>query len=121
MTKQKQIEGLKHLPANVQVFLEHLIIGLDCFELDFYAYKPLEVLHDTHGTGVTFSQLYSAHKTSADHNVIISNSALHLTGGQQIPFSNEQTPLKVMLLLLSAMVTQTPLEMEPCPKCSEDV
>ena len=120
MTKQKQVKGLKHLPPNVQLFLDHLAVGLDCFDLDFYSYKPLEVNHDTYGTGVTFSQLYSAHKTSAKHNVVISNGALHLSGGGTLPFSNEQPPLKVMLLLLSAMVTQVPLEIEPCPKCSED-
>ena len=61
MTKQKQVKGLKHLPPNVQLFLDHLAVGLDCFDLDFYSYKPLEVNHDTYGTGVTFSQLYSAH------------------------------------------------------------
>ena len=119
MTEQNKVKGLKHLPPNVQLFLEHLILGLDCFDLDFYAYKPLEVQHETHGIGVTFSQLYSAHKISAEHNVIISNGALHLTGGGSFPFTNEQAPLKVMLLLLSAMVTQVPLEMEPCT-CSED-
>ena len=105
---------------NVRIFMEHLVVGLECFDLDLLDYKPIEVEHKKHGRGVTFSQIIGGRKNNEGrYHVIVSERGLILPSGGSLPYSNEQQPTMVMLLLLSAMVHQRPLEFEPCESCKE--
>ena len=98
--------------------MEHLVVGLECFDLDLLDYNPLEVEHKKHGRGVTFSQIMGGGKNNnGRYHVIVSERALILPSGGSLPYSNEQQPTMVMLLLLSAMVDERPLEFEPCDSC----
>jgi hypothetical protein len=107
-----------HYTPNVRTFMEHLVVGLECFDLDLLDYNPLEVEHKKHGRGVTFSQIIGGRKNNEGrYHVIVSERGLILPNGGSLPYSNEQQPTMVMLLLLSAMVDQRPLEFEPCKSC----
>lgn len=109
-----------HYTPNVRTFMEHLVVGLECFDLDLLDYNPLEVEHKKHGRGVTFSQIIGGRKNNEGrYHVIVSERGLILPSGGSLPYSNEQQPTMVMLLLLSAMVDQRPLEFEPCDSCKE--
>ena len=65
-----------------------------------------------------FSQLDKSHgeKLSAEHSLIVSNEGLHLADQKLLPFSNEQPPTKMAMLVLSAMVLKQPLQFK-CPDC----
>ena len=119
MTKQKQVKGLKHLPPNVQLFLDHLAVGLDCFDLDFYDFQPHTMVHDQHGAGLLFSQLSKkdhVESCMAENSLIVSKTGVHMNKDRILFFSNEQPPTHLALLVLSAMVQETPLNFE-CEHC----
>ena len=116
-----------HLSPNVRTFMEHLVVGLECFDLNLLDYNPLEVEHKKHGRGVTFSQITKGQieniygsqniRNEGRYHVIVSETGLILPQGGRLPYSNEQSPIKVMLLLLSAMVDEKPLKFDSSGHC----
>ena len=57
---------------------------------------------------MTFSQISGGGKDDKAHyHVIVSETGLVLPSGMTLPYSNEQQPTMVMLLLLSAMVDES--------------
>ena len=106
------------LPNNVAVFQDHLALGLECFDLDWFDFRPHTCENKDYGTGILFSQLDKSHTDScaADNSIIVSNEGLHLPNKKILHFSNEQPPTKIALLVLSAMVMEQPLNFE-CPEC----
>ncbi len=109
------------LPPNVSVFQDHLALGLECFDLDWFDFRPHTCNHKEWGNGILFSQVDRKHTDScaAEESLIVSNEGLHLPNKQMLPFSNEQPPTKMALLVLAAMVLQAPLNFEPCPDCND--
>ena len=106
------------LPHNVKVFQDHLALGIECFDLDWFDFRPHTCNNKQYGDGVLFSQLDKSHgeKLSAEHSLIVSNEGLHLADQKLMPFSNEQPPTKMAMLVLSAMVLKQPLQFK-CPDC----
>jgi len=117
MTKiLKQISNPK-LPANVAVFQDHLALGLECFDLDWFDFRPHTCNNKEYGDGILFSQLKDVSaEFAAEFSIIVSNEGLHLPNEKILFFSNEQPPTKLALLVLSAMVLHEPLNFE-CPEC----
>ena len=75
--------------------------------------------HNEHGVGLLFSQLSKKQfkdSDMADASLIVSEKGIHLQKEKILFFSNEQPPTKLALLVLSAMITQEPLEFD-CPCC----
>ena len=75
--------------------------------------------HNEHGVGVLFSQLSKKQfkqSDMADASLIVSRKGVHLQKEKILFFSNEQPPTKLALLVLSAMITQEPLNY-CCPQC----
>ena len=118
MTKVLRKVSDPKLPPNVAVFQDHLALGLECFDLDWFNFRPHTCNHKEYGNGILFSQLDNTHKEccSAEHSLIVSNQGLHLADKKLLPFSNEQPPTKMAILVLSAMVMEQPLNFE-CPEC----
>ena len=106
------------LPLNVAVFQDHLALGLECFHLDWFDFLPHTCSNKDYGDGILFSQLDDSHKEScrAENSLIVSNIGLHLPNKGILPFSNEQPPTKMALMVLSAMVMEHPLQFE-CSQC----
>ena len=117
MTKALPKISNPKLPPNVKVFQDHLALGLECFDLDWFDFRPHTCSNKKYGDGILFSQLDNSHgeKLSAEHSLIVSNEGLHLPDEKLMPFSNEQPPTKMVMLVLSAMVTKQPLQFK-CPK-----
>ena len=44
------------LPHNVKVFQDHLALGLECFELDWFDFSPMTCTNKQFGDGLAFSQ-----------------------------------------------------------------
>ncbi len=114
----------KHkIPANAQIFLDHLIIGLEAFGLDWSDFLPHTCVSNIDGSvGVLFSQIqvYEGEAEDAAKNSIIATSTgLEFTNQQFMPFTNEQPPSKIAMLVLSAMVRQDPLDPQ-CPTCNQE-
>ena len=118
MTKVLRKVSNPELPLNVAVFQDHLALGLECFELDWYDFAPMTCKHNEYGDGIAFSQYNKYHKDhcKAEYCLIVSDTGIHMPEKSLLPFSNEQPPTKMALLVLSAMVTQKHLDF-PSPLC----
>ena len=118
MTKVLKKVSNPKLPVNVKVFQDHLELGLDCFDLNWFDFRPHICENDEYGIGILFSQLDNTHgdSLSAEHSLIVSNEGLHLIDKKILPFTNEQPPTKMAMLVLSAMVLKQPLKFK-CPDC----
>ena len=118
MTKVLRKVSNPKLPPNVAVFQDHLALGLDCFQLDWFDFAPMTCTHKEHGDGIAFSQYDKYHDDHCkeNFNLIVSNDGLHMPNKKIMPFSNEQPPTKMVLLVLSALIMQEPLHFE-CPQC----
>jgi len=114
-----QKDARNELPYQVQIFLDHLETGLECFDKDFMDYAPFTMQHDEYGNGLLFSQL-SKHEScpheAAQDCLIVSNEGIHVKGEKILFFSNEQPPTKLAFLVLSAIIKKEPLRCE-CPQC----
>jgi len=119
MKKSFKKDVQQTLPHEVQVFMKHLELGLQCFDLDFYDFQPYTMVHDQHGAGLLFSQLSKkdhVQSCMAENSLIISKTGVHMNKDRILFFSNEQPPTHLALLVLSAMVQETPLNFE-CEHC----
>tara|TARA_R100001510_G_C7575812_1_gene150583 strand:- start:324 stop:689 length:366 start_codon:yes stop_codon:yes gene_type:complete len=119
MKKSFKKDVQQTLPHEVQVFMKHLELGLQCFDLDFYDFKPCTMNHTQHGAGLLISQLSKERHEEccmAENSLIISKTGVHINKDKILFFSNEQPPTHLALLVLSAMVQETPLNFE-CEHC----
>ena len=119
MKKSFKKDVQQTLPHEVQVFMKHLELGLQCFDLDFYDFKPCTMNHTEHGAGLLFSQLSEkdhVESCMAENSLIVSKTGVHMNKDRILFFSNAQPPTQLALLVLSAMVQETPLNFE-CEHC----
>ena len=117
MTKVLKRVSNPKLPHNVKVFQDHLALGLECFDLDWFDFRPHTCNNKEYGNGVLFTQLKGVSaKFAAEFSIIVSNEGLHLPNEKILSFSNEQPPTKMALLVLAAMVMEQPLNFE-CTDC----
>ena len=74
--------------------MEHLVVGLECFDLDLLDYNPIDVEHKKHGRGVTFSQVSGGGKNNKAHyHVIVSERGLILPSGGSCPIATNNSQL----------------------------
>ena len=107
------------IPLQAQIFLDHIKVGLDAFDLDFDDYGFSFVTHKEYGTAVMFSQLKIKEHTEScriKNSVIVSGFGVHFSKEQIFPFTNEQPPTHLAILVLSSMVKDSPLQFI-CDKC----
>ena len=98
-------------------FCEYLEMGLDLMGEEFSNFQPHFVQHEDKGTGLLFSQLnpevYGIEQAT-DYSVIAFEEGVSHPDGSLVGFSNEQTPEKVALLYMAALLKESPVN---CPKC----
>lgn len=103
-------------------FSKHLEDGLHVFGRCFQEFYPHHIKHEENGTGVLFSQLAVAsfrEDLCQKHAVIAFEDGIHFHTGFVISFTNEQTPEKVALLFLAALVNEQPVAPD-CESCQEE-
>ena len=114
----------RQLPPNAQVFIDHLVLGLDQFGFEWEDFLPHTCISDKDGSvGLLFSQVHAPNHSphySAKHSIVVSRDGLEFPNQNIIPFTNEQSPTKLALLVLGAMVQQEPLDPQ-CPTCNSEV
>ena len=101
-------------------FVNHLSIGLGEFGLNFEDFAPHTMEHEDFGFGFLFSQLsLEAHGqlNAASVTVFVTEDGVRFSNSKLMFFNNEQTPEKVALVFLAAMVTEEPFDAPICPKC----
>ena len=108
------------LPPTAEIFLKHLELGLQCFDLNLADFQPFYLKHKEYGVGCSFSQLKmnDGHTSEciAKNSLVVSGSGLHFSDCKFLPFSNEQPPTHLALLVLSSMVKDSPLQFI-CENC----
>ena len=112
------------LPPNAQIFIDHLVLGLEQFGFEWEDFLPLKCTSDKDSSvGLLFSQIHTPNHSpdySAKHTIVVFRDGLQFPNQNVIPFTNEWTPTKLALIVLGAMVQQEPLDPQ-CPKCNSEV
>jgi len=111
MTKTK-------LPTNIQIFVDHLSVGLDSAGLDLEDFSPIVVKdRETKEQGFLFFQEINDDDTS----VVVFNDRVEFgSNSVSLIMNNEQPPTKVAILFLVAMIQKEPLLPPTCPCCEEE-
>ena len=119
------------LGPNAQAFVDHLVTGLELFDLDFNKFEPHYATHEEYGKGILFNQVqirgkgkYQFKRGEFKELFIISIDekairwpALKEAGSFPIGDKNkENNPQQIALLVLSAMVRKMPI---PPPRCED--
>ena len=105
------------LPTNVQIFVDHLSVGLDSAGLELADFSPTLVKDRKLGEqGFLFCQEIDDVNTS----VIVFNDRVEFgSNSVSLIMNNEQPPTKVAILFLVAMIQGEPLLPPSCP-CREE-
>ena len=111
MTKTK-------LPTNVQIFVDHLSVGLDSAGLKLADFSPTVVKdRETKEQGFLFCQEID----DVDTSVVVFNDRVEFgSNSVSLIMNNEQPPTKVAILFLVAMIQKEPLLPPTCPCCEEE-
>ena len=111
MTKTK-------LPTNIQIFVDHLSVGLDSAGLDLEDFSPIVVKDRKLGEqGFLFCQEID----NVDTSVVVFNDRVEFgSNSVSLIMNNEQPPTKVAILFLVAMIQKEPLLPPSCPCCEEE-
>jgi len=107
------------LPTNVQIFVDHLSVGLDSAGLELEDFSPTVVKdRKTKEQGFLFCQKID----DVDTSVIVFNDRVEFgSNSVSLIMNNEQPPTKVAILFLVAMIQEEPLLPPDCPCCTEEV
>ena len=110
------------LPTNVQIFIDHLTVGLESAGLDIADFKPMTgVNKETGEFGLLFTQIPYYEEDSIETTVIVHNDRVEfLDHNSSLIMNNEQPPTKVAILFLVAMIQEEPLLPPSCPCCEEE-
>ena len=109
----------KKTPANVQIFVDHLAVGLDAAGLDFDDYNPTTVTNkETKEVGFLFCQQIDDIETSA---IVFNDRVEFADHSVALMMNNEQPPTKIAILFLVAMIQGDVITPPDCPCCAEEV
>ena len=106
------------LPTNIQIFVDHLSVGLDSAGLKLADFSPTVVKdRETKEQGFLFFQEINDDDTS----VVVFNDRVEFgSNSVSLIMNNEQPPTKVAILFLVAMIQKEPLLPPTCPCCEEE-
>jgi len=112
----------KKLPANIQIFMDHLIVGLDCAGLDIADYKPMTgVSKDTGEFGLLFTQIPYQQEGSIETTVIVHNDRIDfLDHSVSLMMNNEKPASEIAILFIVAMIKGEVITPPDCPCCEEE-
>ena len=106
------------LPLNVQIFVDHLTVGLESASLELADFSPTLVKDRKLGEqGFLFCQEID----NVDTSVVVFNDRVEFGSNSVcLIMNNEQPPTKVAILFLVAMIQKEPLLPPSCPCCEEE-
>ena len=106
-------------PANIQIFVDHLAVGLDAAGLDFDDYSPMTVTNkETKEIGLLFCQQIDDIETSA---IVFNDRVEFVDHSVSLIMNNESPPTKIAILFLVAMIKGEVITPPDCPCCAEEV
>ena len=106
-------------PANIQIFVDHLAVGLDAAGLDFDDYNPTTVTNkETKEVGFLFCQQIDDIETSA---IVFNDRVEFADHSVSLIMNNESPPTKIAILFLVAMIQGDVITPPDCPCCAEEV
>ena len=109
----------KKLPTNIQIFVDHLTVGLDAAGLDFDDYSPMTVTNkETKENGLLFCQQIDDIETSA---IVFNDRVEFADHSVSLIMNNESPPTKIAILFLVAMIKSEVITPPDCPCCAEEV
>ena len=107
------------LPTNIQIFVDHLAVGLDAAGLDFDDYSPMTVTNkETKEIGLLFCQQIDDIETSA---IVFNDRVEFADHSVALIMNNESPPTKIAILFLVAMIQGDVITPPNCPCCAEEV
>ena len=112
----------KKLPANIQVFVNHLTVGLEAAGLDFADFHPMTgVNKETKEFGFLFTQIPYEEEDSLETTVIIHNDRVEfLDHSVSLMMNNESPASEIAILFLVAMIKGEAITPPECPCCAEE-
>ena len=106
-------------PANIQIFVDHLAVGLDAAGLDFDDYNPTTVTNkETKEVGFLFCQQIDDINTSA---IVFNDRVEFADHSVSLIMNNESPPSQIAILFIVAMVKGEVITPPDCPCCVEEV
>ena len=113
----------KKLPINIQIFVDHLTVGLNAAGLDFSDFHPMTgVSKETGEFGLLFTQIPYEEEGSLETTVIVHNDRIDfLDHSVSLIMNNEKPPSELAILFLVAMIQGQVITPPDCPCCAEEV
>ena len=113
----------KNLPANIQIFVNHLTVGLDAAGLDFADFHPMTgVNKETGKFGFLFTQIPYEEEDSIETTVIVQNDRVEfLDHSVSLMMNNESPASEIAILFVVAMIKGEVITPPYCPCCAEEV
>ena len=113
----------KKLPTNIQIFVDHLQVGLSAAGLDFADFQPMTGVHkETKEFGFMFTQIPYEEEDSIETSVIVHNDRVEFLDHSVSLMMNNETPAsEVAILFLVAMIKGEVITPPDCPCCAEEV
>lgn len=113
----------KKLPANIQIFVDHLTVGLDAAGLDFADFRPMTgTSKETGEFGFLFTQIPYEEKDSLETTVIVHNDRIEfLDHSVSLMMNNESPASEIAILFIVAMIKGEVITPPDCPCCREEV
>ena len=114
------------IDPRVTEFIDHLEGGLVAAGLNFNDYHPQYVkLQQVDASSKTYDGLiFSQVAKSEDpiYQVCVANDGVHFYGANssKLPFNFDQSPSRVAILFLVAMIKEEIIDPPNCPHCQED-
>ena len=111
------------LPTNIQIFVDHLTVGLDAAGLDFADFHPMTgVNKETKEFGFFFTQIPYEEEDSLETTVIVHNDRVEfLDHSVSLIMNNESPASQIAILFIVAMVKGEVITPPDCPCCAEEV
>ena len=110
------------LPTNIQIFVDHLTVGLEAAGLDFADFHPMTgVNKETGEFGFLFTQIPYEEEGSIETTVIVHNDSVEfLDHSVSLMMNNERPSSEVAILFLVAMIKGEVITPPDCPCCAEE-
>ena len=113
----------KKLPANIQIFVNHLQVGLEAAGLDFADFHPMTgVNKETNEIGFLFTQIPYEEEDSVETTVTVYNDRIEFWDHSvSLMMNNESPASEIAILFIVAMVKGEVITPPDCPCCAEEV
>ena len=112
----------KKLPTNIQIFVDHLQVGLEAAGLLLADFAPMTgVNKETGELGFFFTQIPFEEEDSVETTVVVHNDRVEfLDHSVSLMMNNESPASEIAILFIVAMVKGEVITPPDCPCCAEE-